>query len=154
MARIVVRDGNQIGWFDPDASQRYDDGIRLNGFLNRVGCCSGSEFVDEYLYRTPGGRWVLNTDSARTYGGGDRYEFVPDDAARDWLVRSEVNDAALAEHFPDTPTEAGPGRPGIGPAIKIRMTQDILDRLEVRADALGTTRSALIRQAVDSFLGG
>jgi hypothetical protein len=69
---ITAEDGTLAGHFLPDKAELFTDGKRWNG-SNMVGECSGSQWVDEYLYRTAGGKWVLNTDSTRYMGGPDTF---------------------------------------------------------------------------------
>lgn len=137
-----------LGWFDPQAATRYDQGREWDG-NNLVGVVTGSQWVDEYLYRTAGGRWVLNRDATRYHNGPNAYRFLDDDEARDWLLRSEVNDTAVAEHFGSAEPERGPGRPEIGPQIKVRLTPQTIDIVDARAAAEGITRAAWIRKAVE-----
>jgi hypothetical protein len=139
------------GWFDPDSAIRYDQGKRWNG-NNNVGVITGSRWVDEYLYRTPGGRWVLNQDAHRENNGPDIYGFIPDDEAHDWLMRSEVNDEAVEQWFGAIEDERGPGRPEVGPAFSLRFPADLTDRVDAAAKAKGIKRAALIRELVEAGL--
>jgi hypothetical protein len=145
----------RVGWFDRDRATTYKDGTRWDG-SNKIGMNSGSQWVSEWLYRTAGGRWVLNTDSTGYQGGEDIYRFVGDDEARDWLIRTEDHEDALREHFPDLADEVGPispGRPPVGPQVVIRMPADLRDRIDAAADAEGVTRADWARRALESALG-
>ena len=138
------------GWFDPNRGETFTQGTEWDGD-NRVGVITGSEAVDEYLYRTPGGRWVINRDAHRYNYGSDTYAFVTDDQARDWLLRSEVNDEALAKYFGEPDEESGPvmGRPTTigGRPINLRLPHQLLDDIDAAAETVGVSRSEWIRQA-------
>ena len=95
------------------------------------------------LYRTKGGRWVLNFWS-QYQGVAEKYEFIDDATAKDWLLRNSHDDA-IAQHFGELEEESGPnlgGRPSIGPKVEVRLPQGVLDRVEAlrggreRADVL------------------
>ena len=141
-----------IGWFDMDKATRYDDGRYWDG-SNTRGNCSRSQWVREYLFLTAGGRWVHNIDST-SLQQGDAYHFMTADEARDWLVRSEANEAALAEHFPTMPDESGPtmGRPAIGEQISVAMPAELLARIDASAEQANLSRSAWIRWACEDGL--
>lgn len=139
------------GWFDPNSATRYDQGTEWDG-ANNIGVITGSQWVDEYLYRTAGGRWVLHHDEHRAAGGSDVWEYVGDEQARDWLARSEINDDALAEHFGPIEPERGRGRPEIGPAVLARYPADLLARIDQAAAFAGMTRPAWLRQAAEQVL--
>lgn len=160
MARIMLTEYDDalgkpivIGWFDPAKSTRFDQGQRSDG-RNLLGTVTGSQWVDESLYRTASGRWVLNIDRTKINYGPDTYRFLTDDEARDWLIRSEINDDALVEHFGDVPDESGPrpGRPAIGGQIKVSMAPDMLAQIDAAATTAGVTRSEWIRRACAAAL--
>lgn len=158
MARVIVIEplaGQTAGWFDPDSATGYDDGDRWDGH-NNVGAASGSQWTSETLYRTAGGRWVLNRDASRCDGGPDTYEYVTDEQARDWLMRTrtQANEDAIAEHFPGTPQEVQYGRPEVGPQVVVRMPETLRDRVDAAAAAHGVSRASWIRAAVESALSG
>src|ERR1035437_4431725 len=81
------------GWFNPDTAERFDEGRDFDG-SNMISVITKSQWEHEALYRTAGGRWVRNHYS-QWEGSRETYVFVTDDAAKDWLIRSEVNDDAL-----------------------------------------------------------
>lgn len=153
MARINVYDyGNPeaydhegptlAGWFNPDSSTEYKEDTEWNGSehvsVNPVG-----RYGHQMLYRTKGGRWVLNFWS-QYQGVAEKYEFVDDATAKDWLIRNGEDDA-VQRWFGELEEESGPnlgGRPSIGPKIEVRLPQAVLDRVEAlrggreRADVL------------------
>lgn len=146
------------GWFDPTQCESFSEGHRWDG-NNNIGVISGIsiDFVDETLYRTPGGRWVRNSDRTRYYNGADHYEFLSDDEARDWLLRSEDNDAAIGRYFGEQAGEAGPapaGRPSMGdaPAITVKVPAELLARIDAAAEAASIARAEWIRRACEAAL--
>lgn len=136
-----------LGWFYPEKAERFDQGTEWNG-QNMVGVISRSEFIDEYLYRTAGGRWVLNRDAHRCNNGGDAYRFVSDAVAQDWLIRSQINDEAVEKYFGAQPEERGPGRPEVGPVVQVRFPDDLLAKVDERAKVHGVSRAMMIRRMV------
>ena len=108
--------------------------------------------------RTPGGRWVRNSDRSRYHNGADVYQFLTDDEARDWLLRSEDNDEAIERFFGDQGDEAGPapiGRPSMGdaPVVTVKIPADLLARIDAAADDAGVARAEWIRRACAAALG-
>lgn len=140
-----------IGWFNPDAATRYEQGMEWNG-ESMVGVITGSEWVDEYLYHTKGGRWILNNDAHRYHNGPDTYRFITDEQARNWLITSQVNDAAIAEHFGELEDERGPGRPEVGPAFSLRFPADLLAKVDQTAKTNNVSRAEQIRRLVAAGL--
>lgn len=140
-------------WYDPAKCERFDEGSYWDG-QNLFGTCSRSQWVDQTLYRTQSGRWVLNTDSTRYHDGPDLHRYLSDEEARDWLIRSEVNEEALERLFGPEPDEPpAVGRPEIGPAISIKVPVDMLARIDAEAAALGIARAEWIRRACAAALG-
>lgn len=165
MARTNVYEINEhgertlAGWFDPMKCESFTEGHRWDG-NNNIGVISGADvrFVDETLYRTPGGRWVRNSDRSRYHNGADVYQFLTDDEARDWLLRSEDNDEAIERFFGDQGDEAGPapiGRPSMGdaPVVTVKIPADLLARIDAAADDAGVARAEWIRRACAAALG-
>jgi hypothetical protein len=146
-------DGKTLdGWFDPKTATRYDSGTEWDG-NNHISVITGSQWVDEYLYRTKGGRWVLNHDATRYHNGSDDYRFITDEQARDWLLRSRINDTAVEEHFGEIEEERGPGRPEVGKPINVRLGDDLLARVDAAAAERGKSRADLLRELVAQALG-
>lgn len=141
--------GRLVGWFDPDRAERFDQARTWDG-NNRVGVITRSDFVDEYLYRTAAGRWVLNHDAHRCNNGPNTYRYLTEEEAQDWLIRSEVNDEAVTRFFGELPDEPpAPGRPEIGPAFSVRFPADLLARVDAAAAEAGITRAAWLREAAE-----
>lgn len=144
-----------IGWFDPTKSECFEQDTEWDG-NNMVGVITGSQWIDQYLYRTRAGRWVLNTDATRYHNGSDTYRYITDTEAREWLIRSQMNDDAFGRYFgelPDEPPAAKPGRPAIGGQVKVSMTDGMVARIDQAADTLGISRSEWIRRACLAALG-
>ena len=136
-----------LGHFDPDKAERFEQGSRWDG-SNTVGVITGSQWVDEYLYRTSGGKWVLNHDAHRCHNGPDTYAFLTDEQAHDWLLRSECNDEAIKRFFGPVPEEADrrPGRPAIGDPIQIRLHPELLASVDWYAGKAGVPRAEAARR--------
>ncbi len=142
-----------LGWFNPDTAERFDQDTRWDG-NNMIGVITGSQWVDEYLYRTKGGRWVLNQDAHRYRNGPDTYQFLTGAQAKDWLLRSECNDAAVAKYFGPVEEERGPGRPGIGGKALISIGDDLLGEVDAYAKENSQSRAEVVRIALAEFLAG
>jgi hypothetical protein len=142
-----------LGHFDPDKAERFEQGSRWDG-SNTVGVITHSQWTDEYLYRTRGGRWVLNRDAHRDHNGPDTYTFVTDEQAHDWLLRSECNDEAVKRFFGPVPEEEDrrPGRPPIGDPINVRLGDGLLSHVDEFAKRMGVSRADAIRDLVGSGL--
>lgn len=143
-------------WFNRDKSECFQDDTYWNGH-NLIGTNSGSQWIREYLYRTPGGRWVLNRDQTGYHSGPDEYRYITDEQARDWLLKAEGrldNAAALQEHFGDVEEERGPGRPSMGPSktFTVQFPEDLLKRADELAAELGLSRAEWLRRVSESAL--
>jgi predicted AlkP superfamily pyrophosphatase or phosphodiesterase len=145
--------GNKaLGWFDLDAAIRYAQGTEWDGH-NTIGVITKSNFIDESLYRTKGGRWVRNRDATRYNSGPDAYEFLTDEEARDWLICSECNDDAIKQYFGELEEERDlGGRPEVGPAFSLRFPTELLTRVDAAAKVKGIGRAQAIRDAVEASL--
>ena len=142
-----------IGWFDPDKAEFFTQDKRWDG-NNMVGVITGSQWVDEYLYRTKGGRWVRCRDATRYCNGSRTYEFCTDAQAKDWLLRSECNDEAVEQFFGEIEEERGPGRPKVGEQVCFTVPAEDLTYIDAIAERDGIARSAVLRQAVDAYIAG
>lgn len=135
----------RVGYFYTEKARRFDDGQQWDG-RNFTGIVSGSQWVDEMLFRTAGGRWVHNTDATRHGNGPDEYEFYTPEQARDWLLRTRSNDEAVEQYFGPLGDEEDlrPGRPEIGNPVHVRLgdLQPVVDNLARQA---GVTRAEMIR---------
>jgi hypothetical protein len=134
-----------LGWFDTASAELFEQDKRWDG-SNMVGVITGSQWVDEYLYRTKGGRWVRNRDARRYMNGPDTYEFITDEQARDWLLRSEANDEAAERFFGPVEDERGPGRPEIGGAVHVRFGEELLAMVDAYAAGRSISRAEAIRR--------
>ena len=137
------------GWFDVDKAESYPEGTRWDG-QNTISLVAGGRWDHETLYRTSGGRWVLRHWS-QWEGRGETWAFINDDAARNWLIRCEYDDSAIAAATgEDMPAEIG--RPVIGPQLKVRLPEALIARIDAVAEVASLTRSAWIRQALEDAL--
>lgn len=143
------------GWFDRDAdgANSWSEDTRFDG-NNHISLATGSQWDHEELWRSAGGRWVICWWS-QWEGRQDRWYFVDDDAARDWLLRNEYPSDKVAQIMGDAvEDEAGPawGRPPIGPAIKVAVDPDVLAQADAAAHSAGITRAEWVRRAIDQAL--
>ena len=145
MARVNVigEHGELIGWFDDEKAEKFKEMRDWDG-SNWISVATGSQWNHQDLYRTAGGRWVLHHWS-QWQGSRDWYEFISNERARDWLLKNG-HDEAVERLFGPIEEERGPGRPEIGPAIQIRLPEDMLARIDQQAKELGTSRAERIRQ--------
>lgn len=144
-----VRKPELIGWFDPSKAERFDQDTEWDGH-NMTGVLTGSQWVDEYLYRTSGGRWVRNHDATRYCNGPDIYEFLTDEQAKDWLLRSGNHDEAVERFFGAIEDEKGPGRPEIGGRVTIALGSANLASVDAWAENEGISRAEWVRRAVEA----
>lgn len=145
-----------IGWFDTDKADRWDGRTEWDGHNMADVHCGATRW--QSLYRTAGGRWVLNQRSAWTTER-ESHEFVEPDAAREWLLLNEDDDA-VEKYWGPLPEESGPdlgGRPAIdGSPVNIKFTHGQLARLdaavaEMRSgDGGKASRADVLRALVDA----
>ncbi len=140
-----------LGWFDPAKAERFDQDGEWDG-NNMIGVLTGSQWIDEYLYRTKGGRWVRNLDSTRYCNGPDTYEFLTDEQAKDWLLRSGNHDEAVERFFGEIEEERGPGRPEIGGRVTLALGPDLLAAVDALAAQAGVKRAEIIRQMLQGMV--
>lgn len=146
MARVNVIDPETrelVGWFDDEKAERFTEDRWWNG-SNWISRATGSQWHHEALYRTAGGRWVLHSWS-QYQNVPEQYEFISDQQAREWLLKNG-HDEAVERFFGPVEEERGPGRPEIGPAIQIRLPEEMLSRIDQQAKELGISRAERIRQ--------
>ncbi len=141
-----------LGWFDPARAERFGQGREWDG-SNLIGVITGSQWIDESLYRTAGGKWIRNYDATRYHNGPDVYEFLDGEQARDWLLRSG-NDEAVERFFGAVAEEEDrrPGRPEVGGRVNTRLG-DLLPRVDEWGAAHGISRAEAIRELVQRGLG-
>ena len=152
MARVNVYDsydGTLVGWFDEEKAEVFGEYMEWNG-SNLVSRATGSQWHHEELYRTAGGRWVLHRWS-NVQGERERYEFITEEEAREWLL-AQGHDEAGKQHFGEIEDERGPGRPEIGPAVLVRLTPEILEAVDGLAAKEGAPRAEVIRQLLTEAL--
>lgn len=135
------------GWISRSKSTRYhemlddpEEGCRP------VSRATGYALDHEELWRTATYRWVRHSWCDFS-GSRDRWEWITPAEAREWLIRCGYDPETVAEAMA-APETADPGRPEIGPAVKIRLPVDVLDAIDAEAEAAGLTRSAWIREAL------
>jgi hypothetical protein len=138
-----------VGWFNPDkAVESVEENTERDG--NNMVSVVTSRYDHEHLYRTTGGRWVLNHWS-QWVGVEETYTFIADDQAKDWLLRNHSDDVA-ARWFKEIPEEFGPGRPEVGGAVHVRLGEDLLARVNVWGACHGITRAEAIRHLLDAAM--
>lgn len=143
-------EGNLVGWFDRAKAEEFREATRWDG-SNHISLATGSQWDHEILYRTAGGRWVLYSWS-QWDGRPDSYRFVSGYKAREWLLLNE-EDAAVEKHFGEIEDERGPGRPEIGPAVLIRLPEELLAEVDRRAEAEEVSRAETVRRLLGEALG-
>jgi hypothetical protein len=150
MGRITMRgDGGVLRWFDPDTATEIAEATDWDGH-NQQSVHTGKHGHHQSLYRTKSGRWVLCAWS-QWQGTLPHYEFIPDEAAREWLIVNE-SDELLAKHFGEVEPERGPGRPEVGKPINIRLGDDLLGQVDAQAARQGDTRADVLRELVAEAL--
>jgi len=107
VSRITLEDGRH---FDPETAATYDEDSYFDGH-NHVSRATGEEFRHERLYRTPGGRWILER-SSQWQGETAGYREVSAALAASWLVRNGHEPpaelaAAIASLDVDAPQPVG-----------------------------------------------
>jgi hypothetical protein len=152
MGRVNVYDNETrelLGWFDADTATKFEEDTYWDG-RNRISKATGSQWNHEALYRTKGGRWVLNRWS-QWQGSRETWEFLDDDAAREWLI-SQNHDEEVRRYFGELEEERGPGRPEVGPAIHIRLSEDLLARVDQLSEIEGVSRAEMVRTLLDEAI--
>ena len=137
MTRIVVMEAEEdeygqivrraAGWFNADKAERVPGLREWDG--NNMACVHLQDpHRGQNLYRTAGGRYVLETWS-QWQGEDTRHEFIAPERAREWLIVNG-DDALAARWFGQLEEESGPGRPKIGDPFKLALPDDLRSRLE------------------------
>lgn len=85
MKRIALTDGNG-SWFDSEKAEIFKEDTFHNG-SNWISKATGSQWEHECLYRTAGGRFILNHYS-NVQGTTETYFEVEKEVAAAWLVRN------------------------------------------------------------------
>ena len=151
MSRVNVFDefGELKGWFDEAKAEEFKEATRWDG-SNHISIATGSQTEHEQLYRTAGGRWVLNRWS-QWQGTQETYRFISDQEAREWLL-ANGEDKAAERYFGEIEEERGPGRPEIGPVIQVRLPEELLAKVDAVAMRDDLSRAEAVRQLLDRGL--
>lgn len=135
-----------VGWFDLDRAERFEERREATDGTHLAGVHCRDHNGGQELYRTAGGRWVLNEWSA-WQNVPDRWRYITDEEAAEWLIVNGESDETMARLFGAAPEhERGPGRPEIGPAILVRMPREMIARLEEEAERAYLPRAEVIRR--------
>ena len=84
MTRIALTDGTGR-WFDIDKATEFTEETYWDG-SNNISKNTGSQWYKETLYRTVGGKWILNEEHGHITHA---YEIIGNHAAAAWLVLNE-----------------------------------------------------------------
>ena len=141
--------GELVGWFDRAKAEEFAEATRWDG-SNHISLATGSQWDHEILYRTAGGRWVLHRWS-QWQGRPESYRFVSDAKAREWLL-ANGEDEAVQQHFGEIEEERGPGRPEIGPAVMIRLPEEMIAQLDEMAQRVEVSRAEIVRRMLAEAL--
>jgi len=97
MRRIALTDGSGR-WFDCDRAERFEEDTYWDG-SNLRSKATGERFDHETLYRTAGGRWILQHWS-QWQGSVDSWTEISNQEAAAWLVRNghDPHPACAAEY--------------------------------------------------------
>jgi len=82
-------------WFDLDSAQCWEEYTWFNG-SNHISYATGSQWEHETLYRTRGGKWVLNHWS-NYQGSAATWEEIDNDTAAKWLVKNNKDTHSACE---------------------------------------------------------
>ncbi len=148
---VFDEEGNFVGWFDRKKAERFEEATRWDG-NNHISIATGSQWDHQALYYTAGGRWVLHSWS-QYQGRPERYWFVSDDVAREWLLLNE-EDEAVERLFGEIEDEVGPGRPEIGRPIIAHLPPELTAQLDQLAERDGVPRAEVIRRLLGEALEG
>lgn len=139
-----------LGWFDPEKAQQFDEDTDWDG-SNHISVATGSQFDHQCLYRTAAGRWVLRNWS-QWQGSLPSWEFLADTDAREWLLKNKRGEA-VERYFGEIEEEKGPGRPGVGGAVHVRLG-DLLPRIDAYAAKHEISRAEAVRRLAETGLAG
>lgn len=146
--------GTFEGWFTPEECVALVEANVLSDAdyerARRKGVVRG---VIETLYRTPEGRWVLQTARRGAEQGRlpDLHVFLTSDEALEWLTRQGY-EREVTEFFGELPSESGgPGRPEIGGRVQVRLG-GLLTEVDAYAKRRDITRAEAVRVLVAAGL--
>lgn len=84
-------------WFDEGKATAFDEETDWNG-SNHISKATGSQWEHERLYRTAGGRWVLNHWS-NWQGSRETYREVGNTEAAVWMVQNGHDSPLLVQEI-------------------------------------------------------
>lgn len=87
MTRIALTDGTNR-WFDADKAELIKEDTFWNG-NNWISKATGSQWEHEALYRTRGGKWILNHSSSYQ-GVPESYTEINSREAAEWLAKQQL----------------------------------------------------------------
>lgn len=87
MTRIALTDGSGI-WFDADKAELIKEDTFHDG-RNWISKATGDQFTHESLFRTKGGKWILNHWS-QWQGSRETYVEIDNQEAAAWLAKQEL----------------------------------------------------------------
>jgi hypothetical protein len=88
MKRVPLTDGSG-SWFDSEKAEMIEEATRHNG-NNYISRATGSQWHHEALYRTAGGKWILNAWS--DYQGSlESYVAISSVEAAAWLAKQGLD---------------------------------------------------------------
>ena len=96
MQRTALTD-NSGRWFNVDQAEKFNNRLIRNG-NNRISAVTGKQWAHETIFRTSGGRWILNCWS-ETEGIPETYEEVSQKQAASWLVINEIPDNEIPDEI-------------------------------------------------------
>lgn len=106
VARVnVIEQGVLKGWFDDKKAQHWAGDTSFDG-RNHIDVNTGCQWSTQTLWRSSGGRWVLEEES-RWGSCKTEYLFLDDEDAREWLLRNN-KDKTFAKFFGSIEEESGP----------------------------------------------
>jgi hypothetical protein len=146
-ARYVTR---AVGWFDPDTADYYPEATRWDG-SNNVSIATGSQWHHQGLYRTRGGRWVLESWSQWANSGPVMYRFLDAPDAADWL-RFHGHTEAVTLYFGADTQESGPPVTAASGIRNVRVPDELWDAALAATSDRGTTVSAVLRDALRVYV--
>lgn len=134
-----------VGWFDRAKAECWgDDDGNNNG--------SGGRGRGQAVMRTrKHGKWIMEHWTC-WQGEQDTYSYISPERARDWLLHNHF-DEAVEKYFGELEEEIDlRGRPKIGPSFPVKLAAKHIAALDELAKQRKTSRSALIREAVEAYL--
>jgi len=90
MKRTVLTDGSER-WFDRSKAEAFEESTEWNG-SNHISLATGSQWEHQTLWRTAGGRWIVESTSQWQGSRDTRVEVTNEQAAR-WLSVNEYDEA-------------------------------------------------------------